>query len=62
MGVFARIFEELAAEAAEPATIMIDATFSKPTTLPRAYSRKGGEPLCAIGLRKMANGEWRLIG
>jgi len=43
MGVFARIFEGLAAEAAEQATIMIDATYLKAhRTASSLRSKKGG--------------------
>ncbi|THD71186.1 IS5 family transposase [Thalassobius vesicularis] len=43
MGVFARIFEGLAAEAAEPTTIMIDATYLKAhRTASSLRAKKGG--------------------
>ncbi len=43
MGVFARIFEGLAAEAAEQTTIMIDATYLKAhRTASSLRSKKGG--------------------
>jgi hypothetical protein len=44
MGVFARIIEGPAAEAAEPSTIMIDATYLKARrTASSLRSKKGGE-------------------
>ena len=43
MGVFARIMEGLAAEASEPKTIMIDATYLKAhRTAASLRSEKGG--------------------
>ena len=43
MGVFARIMEGLAAEASEPKTIMIDATYLKAhRTATSLWSKKGG--------------------
>ncbi len=43
MGVFARIFEGLAAEATDPATIMIDATYLKAhRTASSLRGKKGG--------------------
>jgi transposase len=54
MGVFARIFEGLAAEAAEPTTIMIDATYLKAHPLPGSTCRA-----CARGARPRACGRKR---
>ena len=51
MGVFARIFEGLAAEAAEPTTIMIDATYLKAHPLPGSTCRA-----CARGAQPRACG------
>lgn len=43
MGVFARIFEGLAAEAADPSTVMIDATYLKAhRTASSLRSKRGG--------------------
>lgn len=67
MGVFARIFEGLAAEAPETPTIMIAVSlrtlcvrvslhkYFKAYRTASSLRGKGGEPLTAIGWRAMAN-------
>ena len=54
MGVFARIMEGLAAEAAERKTVMIDATYLKAHRTASSLRSKKGVPATGAGARSGA--------
>lgn len=54
MGVFARIMEGLAAEAAERKTVMIDATYLKAHRTASSLRAKKGDPATSAGARSGA--------
>ena len=53
-GVFARIMEGLAAEAAERKTVMIDATYLKAHRTASSLRSKKGDPATSAGARSGA--------